>query len=439
MWIKSLWHWVLQRLGIASKTITTDEQRSDNVDYTIEYQDITKINFTAIFAKKLAMLATSDSSFVLDTDNARKELLSDIGKRAWRTIRKSVSLALGCGGVILVPYVKNRKLYFDVVTQDRLSINEKDGAKITKASVIADMITINDTRYVRTVNYSVENTTLYITNHISTAEGKTATVKQWENIKDMAIAGVDRVPFGYIKCPADNRKCNEDYGVPVTYGCAPILEEIKTCLEQIANEYKLKKVKLQVDERAFKKDKDGNLVIKDDVFIAGYNVEANKNMFNIFDPAIRDSSFFARLNNLFEQLEKSVGTSKGVLTEPIGTYENIEAIRAANRDTWAMVTAIRESIKDAFDDFLYACNVYANYYNLSPIGDYDFRFDWDSSLIESTTVTWQHMKDLQTMGGMKVAEIRAWETGESPEDAQAIVDEIKVNEPNVKTLLGMGE
>lgn len=437
MWMRNVWEWIL-RLAGQSKSITTAKQQNKNEKYAHEYKDISDINFGVIFSNKLATLAMSDSDFLMDADNKRAELLHDIGAAVWEKKAKIASLALGTGGSLIVPYVQNGRILFDIATQDRLCINAKTGKKITNATVLADTVIINDMLYFRFANYAVENNTLVITNKVTTQYGRPAKVEQWENIQDIAIANVDRVPFGYIKSPIDNRDSNDDYGVPIMYGCDKIIADIKECLEQIKDEFKLKEVMLFADERMFNKDKDGNPVIQNNVFRAVKNMgETGKSMIEEFSPEIRESAYHNRLMKLFELLEKAVGTSRGILTTPDATYENKDAVREANRATWAIVTALRNAIDKGFADFLYACDVLANYYNLSPAGEYTYKFDWDFSMIESSTETWQQMKDLQAMGGLSKAELRAWQTGESLEDAQKAIDEITANEPSLSTLLGM--
>ena len=264
-------------------------------------------------------------------------------------------------------------------------------------------------------------------------------IKQWENIQDIAIQNVDRVPFGFIKSPIDNRDSNDDYGVPITYGCDKIIEEIKECLEQIKDEFELKEAKVFADERLFDKDnKTGKLSVKEKLFITLRGMSEQKQI-ETYSPDIRESSHYNRLTKLFELLEKEVGTSRGILTTPDATYENKDAVREANRATWSIVSALRKSIEKAFDDVLYACDVYANYYNMSPAGEYTYKFDWDYSLIESSTETFAQMKDLQSIGAMSKAELRAWATGEDLETAQSKIDEIAKNEPDLKTLMGMSE
>lgn len=435
--INGIWEWVLRRFGVYNSN-TTEKELSENVKNAMNYASTESINFNAVFSERLASLATSDSSFVLEADNRRAELLAEIGTDVWQKAKKITALALGTGGCLIVPYVQGGRLYYNIASQDRLCIHKKSGNKITEATIAADSIVQNRVRYYRFVHYKIENNILLITHSVVTEHGRPAVVEQWQNIQDISIANVDRVPFGFVKSPIDNRRCKDDYGVPVVYGCESIIKDIMRCLQQIRDEFELKRVRLQVDERAFKRDDKGKPILTSELFMAGHSA-GSENMFNIFDPAIRESSYYAHLIQLFGLLEKSIGTSRGILTDANATYENLEAIRAANRDTWSLMADIRTAIAEGFENFLYACDILANYYSLSPSGRYEFSFDWDYSVIERSADTWQQLKDGQSIGIRSKAELRAWQTGENIEDAQKAIDEITAREPSLNTLLGMDE
>lgn len=434
MW-KYMWEWILKLFGIQS-AIATDEQ-PDNEDFTRKYQDIEEINFTAILSNRVALIATADSDFILEEDNKRAKLLAGVGEKAWKKKEKLASLALGTGGCLIVPYVQDGQLLFNIATQDRLCIHEKNGDKITGATILADSAIVNKIRYLRYVNYIVKDNTLYITNKVTTEAGRETMIEQWKELRDVAIANVDRVPFGYIKSPVDNRHSTDDYGVPITYGCDAIIEEIKECLKQIRDEFELKEVRVMADKRMFAKDKKGNPTITSKLFYALSNFDNKGEAFSVYSPEIRESAYYSRLTHLLELLEKNAGTSRGILIKSDVSYENKDAVREANRATWAIVTALRDSITEGFEDFLYACNVLANYYELTPPGDYTFSFDWDFSLVESSTETWQQMLSLQSVGGMSKAELRAWVTGESQEDSKSAIEEIKKTEPPLRELIGV--
>ena len=427
---------LIKRLFSRKRTVTSDQQQAENEAYNDEYMDTSKINFNAIFSNSISTSTVSDCTCEIPADNKRAELLNEVLQSVWSKIKKITSKALGTGGCIIVPYVSGGKIFFNTIKQNRLIINNVLGDKITAASVIAESLTINDALYYRLTNYEILNNTLYITHKSINVYGA-AVVEEWENIQDIAIANVDRVPFGFIKSPVDNRKESDDYGVPITYGCDDIKEQIMECLEQIRKEFKLKKTKLQVDDRAFVTDpKTGKPIVEDDLYMA---VQGDPDLFNIFDPAFRESSYHARLDKLFGLFEKQVGTDRGILTEPETRGATATEIKNAVKKTFAIITDTRKAIEKGLEDFIYACDVLANYYNLTPPGKYQINFDWDYSLVENSTEKWQQMKDLQAVGGMSKAELRAWQTGESIEEAQKAVDEISKKEPDIRTLVGMSD
>ena len=101
------------------KTQTTEKEIDDNSKYAKLYESIDDINFSAIFSNKLANYTISDSSINIKGENERVDLLSKTGQSMWKKAKKIVSMALGYGGVIIVPYVKGGKIYYDIVPQSR--------------------------------------------------------------------------------------------------------------------------------------------------------------------------------------------------------------------------------------------------------------------------------------------------------------------------------
>jgi A118 family predicted phage portal protein len=398
--------------------------------------DISDINITSIFANKLANIVMSDSTVKISEKNARGKTLSLVTMRLEKKLKKIVAAAFGVGGCAIVPYVKNGNLYFDIVKQNRILISNIEGDRITQATILADTITIDNRQYYRFVDYNVSSGTLYMQNRVTNTSGSPAYVEKWSDIPDMAITNVDRVLFGFIKCPVDNRKSTDNYGVPITYGTQETMKSIKKCLSDIKEEFELKRVRLQVDTRVLDKDpKTGKPILKDKLFMKGTSDDGN--LFNIFNPDIRESSFHAQLHELCELEERQVGTSKGILTSRETVAATATEIKSATQDTFDIVSAMRKSVESGLADFFYACNVLANYYNLSPIGDYEITYDWSYKLLESSTETWQQKQYLHSQGALSTAEMRAWHTGEDEETAKKKVKEIKKEEPKIGDILAL--
>lgn len=419
-------------------TETTDKELSANEVHAKRYEAIDKINFDAIFANKLANYVASDSTFLIDGGNARAELLNNTGSSMWKKIKKITAMSLGYGGLIIVPYVKGGKIYYNLVPQNRLTIDETLGDLITGATVLAEKKVIKSTFnqekvYIRWTNYQIKNNNLTITQQYSDKEGnKIPTPEFWKDIQEvMSISNVDRVPFGYIKCPTNNRVSNDKYGVPITFGCEGTVNEIKTCLKQIADEFEAKGVFIAIDKTALGKSgklPDSHIFTPVDTGIDEF--------WNIFDPAIRDSSYYNRLQQLYHQLEIEVGTSAGILTEIQTAEATATAIKRAMFDTFAMVDSIRSNIEDGLNDFFLACNVLANAYNLTPNGNYEVKIDWDYSIRTDSQETFNQRVQGFSSGVISKAELRNWIMGnEDMEESKKAVAEIEAETPSVDRLL----
>ncbi len=291
---------------------------------------------------------------------------------------------------------------------------------------MADSVKQGEKHYHRWMDYQVDGGNLYITNKVTDQWGNAAFLEQWAEIEDIAIAGVDRVSFAYFQSPIDNRRFGDEYGVPITYGCDRLISEIFECFEQIRDEYKLKEVKIFADERMFQKDvKTGKYRMPSKVFFAAHGKE-NGDMIEVFSPEIRHSSYYERLQYLFGLLEKSIGTSKGILTAPESRGATATEIKAGLYDTYALIGDIRNAVERGVRDYLYACNVLANYYELAPMGAYGVRFDWSYEMIESSSETWGQLKDALELGVKSKVELRQWlNPNETSDEAQKVLGEIE--------------
>ena len=432
---KSIIQYILNNI-FKINTQTTTKEINDNSKYAIAYERIDDINFGAIFSNKLANYTISDSNMDIEGENARVDLLNMTGQSMWKKAKKITSMAFGYGGVIIVPYVKGGKIYYNLVPQNRLTIDEIDGELITGATVLAEKKVINSatkqTTYLRWTNYKVENGNMTITQQFSDDKGnKIPAPDFWKDIQEIrTITNVDRVLFGYIKSPINNRKPNDKYGVPITYGCEATILEIKETMKQMIREYELKEVFVGADVTMFKGD---NSLPKNGLY---RKVDSGKDdFFEVFDPQFRD--YTTRLQELYKRLEHEVGTSYGILSEVNSVNATATEIKHAMYDTFTLCDDMRSNIEKGLEDFFYACNVLANAYNLSPMGEYELSFDWSYSLLQDTQTEWTQMTWAYNNGIEKDVEIRQWlHPDETLEQSQQAIDEIKENNPNVDDLLG---
>ena len=432
---KSIVQYVLSFL-FKTNTQTTKKEIDDNSKYAKLYESIDDINFAAIFSNKLANYTISDSTMNIDGENARVDLLNKIGQSLWKKIKKPVSMAYGYGGIALVPYVKGGKEFYNIVTQDRITIDSMEGELITGATILAEKKvisgTISQTTYLRWTNYKVENGNIVITQQFSDDKGnKIPAPEFWKDIQEVrTITNVDRVLFGYIKSPINNRRTNDKYGVPITYGCDATILEIKQTMKQLVREYELKETFVGADATMFngKNGLPANGIFR--------KIDStNDDFFEVYDPQFRD--YTIRLQELYKRLEHEVGTSYGILSEVDTSNATATEIKRSMYDTFTICDDMRSNIEKGLDDFFYACNVLANAFNLSPQGEYELNFDWSYSLLEDTQAEWSQMTWAESKGIMSKVELRQWlKPDETLEESQKAIEEIQESQPSVDDLLG---
>ena len=413
--------------------VTTDTEVSLNEENERRYQELAGYNLTAIFAGALATYTVTDSTVEVIGGNQRADLLDDAIKHIWAKSPKWVSAAYGSGGVLLIPYVVSGKIYIDIVPQSSMLINRVNGDELRAVSIVADSTVRNDQRYFRWTDYNLDDSGLLtIRQRATNAAGAVYPLTmfaEWTDVvEEMSISGLEHLPFAYIKNPTDNRGIESLYGVPVTYGCDDKMKEIAELLQEVRREYRLKKPFVGMDQTLFG-IKDGKRYLPiTGLFmpVTPHGLDSAGKLWEVYDPAIRDGSYYSRRDHLFEELEKQVGTSRGILTEPATHGATATEIKAANYRTYAIITNMRKVIEQSLDRLAYAMDVLANVYSLTPMGAWELSFDWSYDLIESSMESYNQLLSSVKEGAEETAELRKFSHPEETlEEARARVAEIR--------------
>lgn len=434
--LKSIWMWILTNV-FKIPTETNTKEIEDNQKYAVEYEKINEINFNAIFSNKLANYVINDSTMNITGENVRVDLLNQIGQSLWKKMKKVVSMGFGYGGDFLVPYVKGNKLFYNLVPQGRVTIDSTEGDLITGVTILAEKKYIsqsfgNDKVYIRWTNYRLENGNCIIEQKFTDETGKSIPVPSfWQNIMlKQTITNVDRVLMGYLKSPINNRKSNDKYGVPITYGCEATINEIKETMRQIVREYKLKETFVGADITMF----NGNNALPINGLFRKID-SGEDSFFEVFDPPFR--SYFDRLQELYKRLENEIGTSYGIISDVQTQNATATEIKRAMYDTFAIVDDMRSNVEKCLEDFFYACNVLANAYNLSPQGEYEINYDWSYSLLEDTQTEWNQLVTAESKAVISKAELRNWlKPDETLEESEEAIIKIQESNPSIEDLVG---
>ena len=450
VWMR-LRSWVQQLFGVVPQQ-SEDNMTAAEIDAQ-RYYDITEENITALIANSLATLAFGDADVGVTggesvTNTARIDMLDMLLHYEFARAKRNVAAALGVGMIATIPYSVDtglgRKIYTSTVTRDRLYITGVQGNDITQCVVLADAFEDEDGKaFYRWTSYTVENGTYTITNKAT--EGGTeiplTAVPRWATIPpEVQIAGVERLPIGIFRCPTANRRPDDITGVPITFGCDATLRKIAQTFADIETEFDRKKVRIMADRTFLRTEYDNNGVpvkssFDDDLFIR--LGESDQLRLDVFDPALRDSAYFGKLQQHFALLEKEIGVSRGILTDMTTQGATATEIRRAMYQTFCLLDDIHREYEQYIDQLMYGINVLCNYYGIDADAEYSISYNWSYALLEDTSETFAQMMQGNSVGAISPAEIRAFITDEDLETAKMRVEELKQTSLITNDFLGM--
>lgn len=454
MW-KSFLEWVRRLFN------KRPNEGSEPESHAKRYEDITGENITATIVNKLSKLVFSDSLFGVDDDGARADLVRSVLNELWEDTGWITAQMLGKGGKVIVPTINGGKISVNVLNQDRLFISGMKGRRITSATLLADTGVVEGHHYYRWVDYTVDdNGAQIILNRATDHSGREVPlglIPEWGNIEpEITIANTDRPLFAFLKCPRDNRRDDKVYGVPVTYGAERDISELVEHLNIYRREYRLTRPMLGLDSSMWsnKTDYTPSRIGIDDVRrtvqdgddpfipISRANI-GDGGKWEYYAPAIRSEAMETRLQTLYRRVERSCGLSQGILTDrQQQNYANRDEVRAAMYDTFSVVCEIRRAWEMAFNDIAYAVDVLAERFGITPTGTREpvsVSFDWDTSMIESSTEAFSQLSELQSMGAAYKAELRQWVRGGTLEDAKKAVEDITKTERAMAPAFGLDD
>ncbi len=449
--LSQIWDNILIFFGIKNQTTTG---HSNAIEFNAEYNNKSGVNLTYIASNKIANIVTTDSQVNVrhssQKDSNRADHLQQCALQLWKHKKRIVSRAAGVGKVLLVPYVANDKIEYDIITQDRVVILNTDNDRVTDLAILANSVTSKNTKYGKFKRYTLESDKHTISEfyaNLTTGAvlgDSPPACSNWKTLPPISINNVDRMLFGEVDCPVDPRNNDKFYCAKITDGCDSIIADIQRQFDYLANEYELKKSFIGADSQLFSKDPvTGKYSLPDSQLFKIIESGTNDFFFEVFDPDIRAEPIYLRLKNTFELLENHIGLSRGIYTSPenIGAYNNQSNIKRSVFDTYALVTEFRDNLKYGITDYLYACNVLSEYFGIVPsrvaFREINIEISWSNAMIEDSSEEFGQLAELQSRGGVKLSRLNSWVTGQSLDEAQAEIDEVQKKEPSLKQLVGV--
>lgn len=412
---------------------------TDKTDLHISYSE-SGLNPTAIGAGVVANIAVDDSDIIIEGNNSRAEALREIKEYYTDELQTAAAeVSLGTGDAIVRPYTDGRYIGLNIIGNDNFIITESIGTHIKGVIMKLDEYEKDSKIYrlfeSQTLKDNVKPAVVYI-HRFAYKNDKEIDISatSWSGMETEETIVADQLLIGRYKCPTINRdNYNSANGVPITFGCEEIVDNIRTKYEQYNDEFNRKLAKTFAKRSMFKRETD-NVTGKEELALNGHQFVLTKgsgvdekvsNMIQDYSPAIREPEFQAANNFNLSMLELCCGFSRGVFTKPETAFATAAEMKNSLKKTFAFVKRFRKRLELGDRMLFNAINIIMNINGTTPIGDWGLRHDWSYDYIEETKERFNQLMQGHSAGVVKDETICAWINNLSEDEAKKYMSELR--------------
>lgn len=352
-------------------------------------EEVKSLHVAKTICEKVAKAVTIELKTKVDDKEINK-----IYQRFIKNIRINTEYALGKGGIFFKPFYSNGKIKVSCIQADKFIPTKFDSTGELLGAIFIDQITKGKDVYTRLEYQELEDTILIIKNkaykttvHNSSVLGNQialSQVREWADIQEETeINNINRLLGGYFRIPIANPIDNTSpVGVAIFANAIDTLKEIDKQFSRTLWEYEGSELAIDVDETAFKKDKDGNDILPKGKKRLYRKIDfGDEKTWNVFSPAIRDTSLFNGLNELLRQCESQCGLAFGTISKIENIEKTATEIKSSKQDYYVTVSDIQGALQSALEDLIYSIDVLMSLYGIKHKVDADVSFDWDDSIL----------------------------------------------------------
>lgn len=354
-------------------------------------EEVKSLNVAKTICEKVAKAVTIEFK-----SQVEDEQINGIYQRFIRNIRVNTEYAAAKGGMFFKPFYENGKIKVSCIQHDMFIPTKFDSTGELLGAIFIDQIAKGNDVYTRLEYQELNNATLtikniaYKGNKNDSSLGKRISLSQipeWQDIQEKTqIDNVNRLLGGYFRIPIANPTNNTSpTGVPIFANAIEILEQIDKQFSRTLWEYEGSELALDVDVTAFKIDENGNYKLPKGKKRLFRMMDLGKeDSWNVFSPAIRDTSLFNGLNELLRQCESQCGLSFGVISKETSIAKTATEINSSKQDYYVTVSDIQGALQTALEDLVYGIDVLMTLYKIPHKNNPNLSFDWDDSIVVDT-------------------------------------------------------
>lgn len=361
------------------------------------------INFAKAICSEVARLATLAINISITgkegTESARAEWLQSQVENIYFDLRHWVEYGCGYGTVILKPNIDK----IEVVPPNRFIITNTKNGDITGVVFHDQVMSDNGKmfynrleyhRFLEDGRYAVDNKTYLGDSKDDTGRPVPIESTPWADLEEsVVIENITKPLFGVFKTPqANNMELDSPMGLPIFSDAIRELQDLDIAYsrnaEEILDSNKIvlldsdrmlitgagESVRGQQGVEGLKRNADRLRLPK---YVRNVTGDGQTTFYQEINPLLNTNVRVEGLNAILSQIGYKCGFSNGYFVfdqkQGLATATQIEA---EQQRTVQFIKDIRDKLEDAMNDLIYALNVFADLYDLSPDGDYEVVYDF---------------------------------------------------------------
>ncbi len=394
------------------------------------YEERNGLHLPAALAFEMARMVTIElKSNISGSDRA--DFLNKSYKNVIDNIRIPVEYGCAKGGLVLKPYVSGGDIKVDFIQADEFYPTAFDDCGNITGAVFVQTMAKNGEFYTRLEQHRFAEGNYEISNKAFKSRAKGAlgreigieTIPEWQRLAEvLTIKNVKKPLFGYFRpAVANTVDPSSPLGVSVFANAINLIEDANRQYERFLWEFESGERALIANSMAFKRDKNGKLMLPDKRLYKTLDVD-DVDFFKEWSPELREGELANGLDKIFRQIEFNCGFAYGTLSAMDSRDRTAEEIKNSKQRSYATITDNQKSLRCALSDLVYAMDVWCTLYNLAPMGKYSISFEFDDSIAADRKTEFEEKRLLLGDGIMKPWEFRMWYFGEDEETARKNVE-----------------
>ena len=395
------------------------------------------LGLAASIAGEFARLITIELKSTIEGSPRADWLNEEYAYSVLEGLRNHVELAGAGGGIVFKPYVDGKHVVVDTVPAWRFLPTSFNTRREITGAVFVEQVTRGKVYYTRMEQHQLTDTAYIIRNLAFSSRTKDTLgtacslgeVDEWADLepeiqithKDGAVP--DKMLFAYFRIPAANNIDPESpLGVSVYSRASDLIKEADKQYSRILWEYEGTELAVDASAGALKKDEKGqwNMPKRKRRLFRELNIDRGSggDLYEVFSPAIRDSSLFNGLDKILKRIEFNCSLAYGTLSDPQNVDKTAEEIKTSKQRSYAAVCDMQAALQKALEHLVWVMDVYATAYNLAPKGEYEISFTWGDGVLQDTDKEYAQRMQMADSGYLRPEKFVGWYFGVSDEVAR---------------------